>query len=69
MRFQDKTAKRLEEHKAVQLRSTKKHNGCQSRIKDGAFSGLQIVQLGKLRLHIAAVTTTPWIPPGDQAAI
>ena len=69
MRFQDKTAKRLEEHKAVQLRSTKKHKGCQSRIKVGAFFGLQIVQLGKLLLHTAAVTTTPWIPPGDQAAI
>lgn len=47
----------------------KKHNGCQSRIKVGAFFGLQIVQLGKLLLHTAAVTTTPWIPPGDQAAI
>ena len=32
-----RTAKRLEEHKAVQLGSTKKHNGSQSRIKVGRF--------------------------------
>lgn len=70
MRFQDKNAKRLEEQKCLSSwDQQKKNNGCQSRIKVGAFFGLQIVQLGKLLLHTAAVTTTPWIPPGDQAAI